>query len=312
MAVESFRVSECEVIDLGVVEDYVYDVEVEQTHNFYGNGILIHNSVVFDASSIANRVDGDTSAKAMAVADFANGKILDHINEGLDVMARKLNCRQNSLSLKLESICDKSIFFAKKRYAINMVYDENGLRSTPDRKVTGVEIVRSETPKLSRKHLSKVIDIMFDGSQNDVYTYISKVEDEYMQAPPEEISVNKSCSNMRKWVDLSGRLKSGTPIQTKASIAYNKLLSEKCEEGSYDKIIEGDKMKYIYLKVPNPSGFEVIGFSTKLPTEFGLDNYLNRKLMYDKNFLSVVDRLVSFVGWNTVKKNEVDTDLFGF
>lgn len=250
--------------------------------------------------------------KVDRIAKFVSGDILTEINKDLEKMAKFLNCKKNKMSLKLESICDKAILFAKKRYAINTVYDENGFRKIPKRKVVGVEIVRSETPKLSRKRLSGIIDLMFDGTQAEVYKELTEVRDAFDEALPQEISVNKSCSDMKKWVDSSGSFKSGAPIQSKAATAYNRLRKTFKVEDKYEAIREGDKMKYVYLKIPNPSGYEVMGFSTELPTEFGLDNYIDRKTMFDKTYKAPVERLVEFIGWNTVKKNTVDDDLFGF
>jgi len=41
-------VEDFEIEDLGIVEDYVYDIEIEHNHNFFANDILVHNSCFFD------------------------------------------------------------------------------------------------------------------------------------------------------------------------------------------------------------------------------------------------------------------------
>ena len=39
------KTSDFEIEDLGIQEEWVYDIEVENNHNFFGNNILLHNSV---------------------------------------------------------------------------------------------------------------------------------------------------------------------------------------------------------------------------------------------------------------------------
>jgi len=39
------EISDFEIEDLGIQEKWVYDLEIEKNHNFFGNDILVHNSV---------------------------------------------------------------------------------------------------------------------------------------------------------------------------------------------------------------------------------------------------------------------------
>ena len=34
-----------EIEDLGITDEFVYDIEVEDNHNFFANDILVHNSL---------------------------------------------------------------------------------------------------------------------------------------------------------------------------------------------------------------------------------------------------------------------------
>lgn len=43
-----------EIEDLGIVEEWVYDIEVQNNHNFFGNNILIHNSNYFHIEPFVN------------------------------------------------------------------------------------------------------------------------------------------------------------------------------------------------------------------------------------------------------------------
>ena len=45
-----------EIEDLGIQELDVYDIEVENNHNFFGNDILIHNSGYYTIAPIMNEI----------------------------------------------------------------------------------------------------------------------------------------------------------------------------------------------------------------------------------------------------------------
>ncbi len=49
-------------------------------------------------------------------------------------------------------------------------------------------------------------------------------------------------------------------------------------------IQEGEKIKYTYLKEPNPTGDSSIAMLTTLPKEFKLDNYID----YDRQFQKII------------------------
>lgn len=102
----------------------------------------------------------------------------------------------------------------------------------------------------------------------------------------------------------------GTPIHVKAALHHNDLI-DKCGLNQYRmKIGDGDKLKYVMLKKQNPYGMDVIGFQDTWPVEFGLDDYVDRELMFTKSFLSIIGDLGAVVGWSTEPKASLDF-LFG-
>ena len=59
-----------------------------------------------------------------------------------------------------------------------------------------------------------------------------------------------------------------TPIHVKGSIIYNRLLRENKLGFDYERISDGDKIKFLYLKEPNPVKDTVISIVNNLPKEF--------------------------------------------
>ncbi|MDN4625451.1 hypothetical protein, partial [Pantoea agglomerans] len=62
--------------------------------------------------------------------------------------------------------------------------------------------------------------------------------------------------------------KKGCPIHVRAALLHNHLIDKHNLGDKYHKIRNKDKMKFVYLKMPNPLHENIIGFTEKLPPEF--------------------------------------------
>jgi len=71
-------------------------------------------------------------------------------------------------------------------------------------------------------------------------------------------------------------------------------------------IQEGEKLKFTYLKKPNPIGDTVISYPTRLPPEFKLDGYIDYDVQFEKAFLEPVKIILDSIGWKTEKTNTLD------
>ena len=74
----------------------------------------------------------------------------------------------------------------------------------------------------------------------------------------------------------------------------------------YEQIQEGDKIKFIVLKEPNPLREKVISFPTYLPPEFDLHKYINYDEQFDKSFLEPLRFIVNAINWNFEKQSTLD------
>ena len=77
-------------------------------------------------------------------------------------------------------------------------------------------------------------------------------------------------------------------------------------EKKYPAIQDGEKLKFTYLKMPNPLKDTVISYPTKLPTEMGLDNYIDYDTQFDKAFLDPIKIILDCMGWKTEKTSSLD------
>ena len=110
--------------------------------------------------------------------------------------------------------------------------------------------------------------------------------------------------------DSAQLYKKGTPIHVKGALIYNKMLKEMKLMNSYPTIKDGEKIKFAYLKKPNPVGDTVIAILNNLPHEFDLKDYIDYELQFNKAFIEPMSSVMNSVGWKTERVSTLE-DFFG-
>lgn len=221
-------------------------------------------------------------------------------------LADYLNLIENTLSMKREAIADKAIWRGKKNYILQ-VYDNEGVRfAKPKLKMMGIETARSSTPKICKVALTKGYDIMLNGTEQELIEHVKQFKADFMKAPLAHIAFPRGVTDMDKWMDKNTIWKIGTPIHVKAALMYNIWLNKYKLTSEYPTVKNGDKIKFVYLKEPNPTLCNTIAFVDDLHEEFGLDEYVDRDLQYEKTFLGPLRSFSNLVGYNTEKKAVLD------
>jgi len=85
-----------EIIDLGIQKEWVYDIEVEDNHNFFGNNILVHNSVYFSIEPFVDRAfktrpDATIEQKVDFCDNFYNKIIEEVVQKSINDFGTELN-----------------------------------------------------------------------------------------------------------------------------------------------------------------------------------------------------------------------------
>ena len=78
-------------------------------------------------------------------------------------------------------------------------------------------------------------------------------------------------------------------------------LKQKNLEGKYNVINNGEKIKFCYLKNPNPIHENVISFISEFPKEFGLSQYIDYDLQFEKSFIEPLKAILDSIGWSVEK-----------
>ena len=206
-------------------------------------------------------------------------------------------------------IADKGIWVAKKRYALNVFNSEGVQYKEPKLKVMGLEIVRSSTPGSVRQYLRDAVKLSLTGTQVDLQTLIQELETKFMKMSPEEIAFPRSANNLVKYSSASSIFIKGTPLHIRGSLLHNTFVKKQKLDKRYELIKEGDKIKYLYLKEPNPINENCIAFIGKLPKELDLHKYIDYNTMFEKSFLEPMKTILDCIGWSTSPVATLD-DLF--
>jgi len=234
---------------------------------------------------------------------FCNTKLQTVIDSACSEIAQYTNAYQNKIVMKRESIADKGIWTAKKRYILN-VYDNEGVRyAEPHLKIMGNEAIRSSTPEVCRKMIKKVFELMMRESEKTTQDYISVCEEEFKKLLPEEIAFPRSVNGLSTYSDRTSIYKKATPIHVRGCLLYNKRLTELNLDKKYPKIKEGEKIRFVYLKEPNTIRENVISFVDKLPEEFGLSSYIDYDKQFEKAFLDPLNIIFKCINWSVKKTN---------
>ena len=234
-------------------------------------------------------------------------KIQPYINQGYQELALYVHAYAQKMRMKREALSDKGIWTAKKRYILNVYNNEGVQYNEPDMKVMGLEMVKSSTPSVIREKMKETIKLIVRSTESDVQEFIEKFKNEFKSLPPEEVAFPRGINGLKDYSDSANLYKKGTPIHVRGAILYNYMMKEKNLTKSYPLIQEGEKLKFTYLKTPNPLKEDVISFPVRLPKEFGLHEYVNYDLQFEKAFIEPIKVILNCIGWQTEKISSLES-----
>ena len=223
------------------------------------------------------------------------------IESSYQELANYVRAYEQKMKMKRENIASKGIWTAKKRYILN-VWDSEGVRySEAKMKICGMETARSSTPAFFRNKLKEAYKIIINGSNDDVLEYIDKVKTDTRKQEYADIAFPRGVNNLDKYRSHADIYNKGTPIHVRGALLYNHYVKKHKVEHKYAKIQEGEKIKFLYLKEPNPIGENVISFMGRIPTEFNVEKYIDYNLQFDKSFYEPLKNVLNCIGWSSKK-----------
>ena len=232
------------------------------------------------------------------------------IESSYQELADYVSAYDQKMFMKRETIANKGIWTAKKRYILN-AWDIEGVRfKEPQLKVMGIEAVKSSTPAACRTAIKDALKVIMNGTEEDAQKFIADFKEKFNALPPEDIAFPRGCNGVSKWSDPSGLYSKGTPIHVRGAILYNFHIKKNNLTHKYPLIQDGEKVKFIYLKTPNKIIENVISFMSDFPKELGLDKSVDYELQFQKSFLDPLKVILDTIGWKPEKVATLE-HLFG-
>jgi DNA polymerase elongation subunit (family B) len=230
-----------------------------------------------------------------------------YIEGSYEKLAEYVNAYDQKMIMKRECIAERGIWTAKKRYILS-VWDSEGVRyEEPKLKIKGIEAIKSSTPAPCRKMFKDIFKIMMSGTEDDVINYIDKCRREFRSLPPESISFPRSVSDVQKYHSSSTIYVKGTPIQVRGALLFNYYIKKNNLTNKYSLIQNGEKIKFCYLKKPNPIYENIISFIQDFPRELEIDKYIDYDLQFEKAFLEPLRIILNAIGWNVEKTANLES-----
>jgi DNA polymerase elongation subunit (family B) len=276
-------------------EDYVVAVDTDSLY------------VVLDNLVEQSGIDTSDTDKVIDFLDKVAREVLEpFIDKGYRELANYVSAFEQKMVMKRECIADKGIWTGKKHYILN-VYDNEGVRyKNPKLKMMGIESVRSSTPGVVRKAIKEALDVLMKDGEMALREYVNDFETLFRQMPFEDVAFPRGCRYINKWSSASDIYKKGTPIHVRGSLLYNKVIKDKKLNKKYNEIHEGDKIKFCYMKLPNPMRENVFAVPNVLPQELGMENYIDYDKQFEKSFKEPLNHITEAIGWSIDKQATLD------
>lgn len=230
------------------------------------------------------------------------------IDESYAELATYMRAYDQKMHMKRENIANKGIWKAKKMYILNVWNSEGIQYDKPKLKMMGIEAVRSSTPSSCRDNIKKALEIIMNKPETSLHQFIADYRSEFNGLEFDMVSFPRGVNDIEKYSNMSTLYEKGTPIQVKGAIFFNHLLNKLKLENKYERISSGEKIKFCYLKTPNPYGFSVISCSNGyMPPEFNLKPYIDYDKQFEKAFIDPINSIISTIGWSTEKRSTLDS-----
>ena len=263
------------------------------------------DSIYLNLGPLVNKFLGHKSGDKAAVVGLLDKicqeKLEPFIERSYEELAHYVSAYDQKMQMKRENIADRGIWTAKKRYILN-VWDSEGVRyKEPKLKIMGLETARSSTPAYFRTKLYDAFKMIVTKTNDDLIKYVEETKREACSQDYSQISFPRGVNGLDKYRSKSNIYEKGTPIHVRGALLYNHYVRQNKVDNKYQMIQEGEKIKFVYLKMPNPIMENCISYFTEIPKEFGLDNYIDYSLQFDKSFLKPLENVLECIGWTSKK-----------
>jgi len=250
----------------------------------------------------------DNRLKVIRMLDkFCENKLQKFIDESYEELKEYLNAYAQKMVMKREALADRAIWTAKKRYLINVYNNEGVEYKKPKLKIMGLQAIQSSTPQSCREKIKEAFEHIITKDETFVMKFIEDFRKEFSKLPVDQVAFPRGINGMEKYADNNTVYGFKTPMHVKGALYYNHHLKKNNIDKKYPQIRDGDKIKFVMLKEPNPIQSPVIAFPNIIPKEFDLENYIDYNTQFDKAFLEPLKAVLTAIGWESEKTSSLES-----
>ena len=297
-------------------EDCIGVVVYEDTDSCYVNAEPLLRKLYpdfdnMDEVSKADKLEAMSLEYEKKINEYYNHLALDAFNVPVD---------KHRLEMKTECTIRSAFFSGKRRYAQYITKKEGVPCDEID--IKGLDFMKSNFPPLFREFFEKILNkILFGESREKIDKQILDFKNSLKELPFEQISKPTGVKRIQQYTargpsadEIFSEFNNKAPVGVKAAVRYNDLLKFKGLNKNHTQIVEGDKIKWVYLK-DNPYKIDTIGFlDFDLPDS--IRNFIKEYVDIPKSFDTILkNKLESFyedLGWGKLTLNTYTQRFFNF
>ena len=281
-------------------EDVNYCAYVDTDSNYFNaEPLLRHLYSNFDEMGVEEK---DDALEKVAL------QYQDIITEDYDRLARDcFNVNEHRLEMKTECVIRSAYFRATRRYAQWITKQEGIAKETLD--VKGLEFKKANFPPILGDFFREVlVDVLKGSTQAEIDERVKIFRKQILDGsiPLTKLGNPTSVKTLNKYTERKARagemfstLAKGAPASVRATVKYNDLLRFWGLDKEHSYIVQGDKVKWVYLK-DNPYKIDGIAFlDFDLPEKINtfIEQYADRRKIFESILLNKLEGFYDDLGW---------------
>ena len=282
-------------------EDTNYCVYVDTDSNYYNaEPLLRHRHPDFDNMGEEER---DEKLEQIAL------EYQDLITDYYSTLAKEaFNIPEHRFEMKTECIIRSGYFRATRRYA-QWITKKEGV-NVDDLDIKGLEFMKANFPPIFGEFFNDILQRALKGAQQKEIDDLLQAFRAKVLSPEMDITILGNPTRVKtldKYLakspgsgEMFSIIKQGAPAPVKAAIKYNDLLTFWKLDKQHSKIVQGDKIKWIYLK-DNPYRIDALAFlDFDMPEKISklLSQYADTNKSFETILESKLQGFYSDLGWD--------------